>query len=80
MAKPIYKRIVLKISGEALAGEKVHGIDPKVLTSISRQIKEIRDLGVDVANLSVTFFFLVRQTGRVFLMRPLPLHRNLLLG
>jgi uridylate kinase len=49
MAKPIYKRIVLKLSGEALAGKQTHGIDPQVLLAISRQIKEIRDLSVDVA-------------------------------
>lgn len=49
MAKSVYKRIVLKISGEALQGKKTHGIDPEVLLTISRQIKEIRDLAVDVA-------------------------------
>ncbi len=47
--KPLYKRIVLKLSGEALQGKKSHGIDNAVLISISRQLKEIRDLGVDVA-------------------------------
>jgi len=47
--KPIYKRIVLKLSGEALQGKKPHGIDHSVLVSISRQIKELRDLHVDVA-------------------------------
>ncbi|MCK9594728.1 MAG: UMP kinase [Candidatus Omnitrophica bacterium] len=46
---PIYKRIVLKLSGEALQGKKSHGIDHSVLVSISRQIKEIRAMGVDVA-------------------------------
>ena len=46
---PVYKRIVLKLSGEALQGRKSHGIDQSVLISISRQIKEIRDLKVDVA-------------------------------
>ena len=46
---PIYKRIVLKLSGEALQGKKSHGIDHSVLVSIARQIKEIRDLRVDVA-------------------------------
>jgi len=46
---PIYKRIVLKLSGEALQGKKSHGIDHPVLVSIARQIKEIRDLRVDVA-------------------------------
>ncbi len=45
----VYKRIVLKLSGEALQGDKSHGIDHGVLLSISRQIKEIRDLKVDVA-------------------------------
>ena len=49
MAKPVYKRIVLKISGEALQGKKTHGIDPEVLLTIARQIKEVRDLGVDIA-------------------------------
>ncbi|MDD2688924.1 MAG: UMP kinase [Candidatus Omnitrophica bacterium] len=49
MKKPIYKRIVLKLSGEALRGKESHGIDQSVLISISSQIKEIRDLGVDVA-------------------------------
>ncbi len=46
---PIYKRIVLKLSGEALQGKKSHGIDHSVLISIAHQIKEIRDLHVDVA-------------------------------
>jgi len=45
----VYKRIVLKLSGEALQGKKDHGIDQSILISISRQIKEIRDLKVDVA-------------------------------
>ena len=46
---PVYKRIVLKLSGEALQGKQSHGIDHAVLVSISKQIKEIRNLGVDVA-------------------------------
>jgi uridylate kinase len=45
----VYKRILLKLSGEALQGRKSHGIDQSVLASIARQIKEIRDLKVDVA-------------------------------
>ena len=49
MAHPVYKRIVLKLSGEALQGKKSHGIDQSVLISIAHQIKEIRDLQVDVA-------------------------------
>ena len=47
--KPAYKRIVLKLSGEALQGKRSHGIDQAVLATISGQIKEIRDLRVDVA-------------------------------
>ncbi|PIP19616.1 MAG: UMP kinase [Candidatus Omnitrophica bacterium CG08_land_8_20_14_0_20_41_16] len=46
---PAYKRIVLKLSGEALQGRKSHGIDQSVLVSLAHQIKEIRDLKVDVA-------------------------------
>lgn len=49
MEHSVYKRIVLKLSGEALQGKKSHGIDHSVLVSISRQIKEIKGLGVDVA-------------------------------
>ena len=48
-ASPTYKRIVLKLSGEALQGKKSHGIDHSVLVSIGHQIKEIRNLRVDVA-------------------------------
>jgi uridylate kinase len=47
--KPVYKRIVLKLSGEALQGRKEHGIDNNVLISVARQIKEIKDLNIDVA-------------------------------
>ena len=46
--KPVYKRIVLKISGEALQGETNNGIDVKIINSIARQVKEIRIFGVEV--------------------------------
>ena len=49
MSQPVYKRIVLKLSGEALQGKKSHGIDHGILIDISGQIKEIRNMGVDVA-------------------------------
>lgn len=49
MNHPAYKRIVLKLSGEALQGKRPHGIDQPVLVSLSRQIKEIKGLKVDVA-------------------------------
>lgn len=44
-----YKRIILKLSGEALAGEKKFGVDNKVVRTISTQIKTIVDKGVEVA-------------------------------
>jgi len=43
-----YKRIMLKISGEALAGEKGFGIDQEILNNISSRIKEAHDMGVDI--------------------------------
>ncbi|MFD2371328.1 UMP kinase [Brevibacillus sp. GCM10020057] len=49
MPLPAYKRVVLKLSGEALAGDLGYGIDPKVIFSIANQIKEIVELGVQVA-------------------------------
>ncbi|MBI2167718.1 MAG: UMP kinase [Candidatus Omnitrophica bacterium] len=47
--KPVYKRIVLKLSGEALQGELGYGVDPKVAGSIAEQIEEVHNLGVEVA-------------------------------
>ncbi len=49
MKKPVFKRVVLKISGEALQGRLGYGIDYDVTASIAKQIKEVRRLGVDVA-------------------------------
>lgn len=46
---PRYKRIMLKLSGEALQGKDGYGIDPKTASSIAKQIKEVHDLGVEVA-------------------------------
>ena len=45
---PTYKRIVLKLSGEALQGRLRFGIDPVILEDLARQIKEIKGLGVQV--------------------------------
>ncbi len=44
-----YNRVVLKLSGEALAGDQGFGIDPIVIQSIAKQIKEIVELNVEVA-------------------------------
>jgi len=46
---PAYKRILLKLSGEALLGEQTYGIDPNVATQIARDVKEIQGLGVETA-------------------------------
>ncbi|WP_261805497.1 UMP kinase [Lapidilactobacillus luobeiensis] len=48
MTKIKYKRIVLKLSGEALAGEKGFGIHPPVIKKIAQEIKEVHDLGVEI--------------------------------
>ena len=44
-----YKRVLFKISGELLAGEQGYGIDPKVLDTVAKEIKELQSLGVEVA-------------------------------
>jgi uridylate kinase len=46
---PVYKRILLKLSGEALAGDQGYGIDPKVIADIADEIKGVVNLGVEVA-------------------------------
>ncbi len=45
---PVYKRILLKLSGEALMGEEHFGIDPKVLDRIAKEVGELITLGVEV--------------------------------
>lgn len=49
MEQPKYKRIVLKLSGEALAGQNGYGIDAEMIASISEQVKEIVQLNIEVA-------------------------------
>ncbi len=49
MGQPFYKRIVLKLSGEALAGQQGYGIDSEVIASIAQQVKEVVELNVEVA-------------------------------
>ena len=48
MAKPVYKRVLLKISGEALAGDKHTGLDFEVIGQVCDVIKECLDMGVQV--------------------------------
>ena len=47
--KPLFKRVLLKISGEALQGQGGYGIDPKACTRIAERIKEVRESGIEVA-------------------------------
>ncbi|HTT70648.1 MAG TPA: UMP kinase, partial [Anaeromyxobacteraceae bacterium] len=47
--KPPYKRILLKLSGEALMGDGKYGISPKTLVAIAQDVKEVVELGVEVA-------------------------------
>ena len=49
MAELKYKRVLLKLSGEALAGDKHLGIDPQTVSKICQEIAEVIDLGVEVA-------------------------------
>ncbi|MDR0921778.1 MAG: UMP kinase [Lactobacillales bacterium] len=49
MVEPKYKRVVLKLSGEALAGAEGFGINPPVIKEIVKEIKEVHDLGVELA-------------------------------
>jgi uridylate kinase len=49
MKKPQYKRILLKLSGEVLTGEKDYGIDPAVIRQIAHEVKEVKNLGVETA-------------------------------
>lgn len=49
MDKPVYNRVILKLSGEALAGKREFGIDQEVLKSIALQLKEVNSYKVQVA-------------------------------
>lgn len=48
MTKSIYKRVIIKLSGEALAGEKGTGIDETVLSDVTDQIIAVKNLGVEI--------------------------------
>jgi uridylate kinase len=49
VSKPLFKRVLLKISGEALQGQGGYGIDPKACARIAERIKEVRESGIEVA-------------------------------
>ena len=46
---PAYRRILLKLSGEALMGDAGYGIDPKVVLRVADEVREVAELGVEVA-------------------------------
>jgi uridylate kinase len=48
MSKPAYKRILLKLSGEILAGKRGYGIDPTITSEICNKIKVVLDMGIEV--------------------------------
>jgi len=47
-AKPLYRRVLLKLSGEALMGEQEYGLDPAIVDRIAAEIKAVRDLDIQV--------------------------------
>ena len=48
MADLKYKRVLLKLSGEALAGDKGFGVDPQVISSIAQEIVRVHKMGVEI--------------------------------
>ena len=48
MSTPIFKRVLLKLSGEALMGKQGLGIDPEVVNGIAYELKEVKQLGVEI--------------------------------
>ncbi|MDA0663465.1 MAG: UMP kinase [Proteobacteria bacterium] len=47
-AKPIYRRVLLKLSGEALMGEREYGLDPVIVSQIAADVKAVHELGVEI--------------------------------
>ena len=48
MAKSQYKRVLLKVSGESLKGQRHHGVDPDALDYMANEIKSVSDMGVEL--------------------------------
>ena len=46
--KPVYKRVLLKLSGEALMGSRVYGLDPSVVNQIATDVKAVHELGTEI--------------------------------
>ena len=66
MDKPKYKRVLLKLSGEALAGDRGIGINNEVVNEIAVAIKKVREIGVEVAVVvgGGNFWRVVSRLGR----------------
>ena len=47
--QPKYRRVMLKLGGEALQGKREHGISPETCDAIAQEIKEVKDLGIQLA-------------------------------
>jgi len=47
--KPVYKRVLIKLSGEALMGDRQYGLEPNTIKTIAEEIKEVHDLSVQIA-------------------------------
>lgn len=47
--KPVYERVLLKLSGEALMGKESYGIDPQILVEIAEQVRDIHQMGIQIA-------------------------------
>ena len=76
MTTPKYKRILLKLSGEALMGPDAYGINPQTISGIVAEVKEVADLGVEIAvvvALAMTTIVIVSSVLGVIL--PLVLQR-----
>jgi uridylate kinase len=61
--RPAYRRIVVKLSGEALAGTREYGIDPEVLSRIAAELREVMEIAVDGGRVEVA---LVIGGGNIF--------------
>ncbi len=49
LPKPVFDRIILKLSGEAMTGDSQYGVSPTVIRQLALEVKEVRNLGVEVA-------------------------------
>ena len=76
MQRARYKRILLKISGEVLTGDKDYGIDPQVIRQIAHEVKEVGNLGVFLVRILLTFPL---HTGTILIMIAFSLKKKLLI-